>query len=117
MSCGLHDAMQLEARGIPVVMLATDAFRRAADEQLAAIAFTAFSPVYVPHPVASLPADEVHRKADAAVAEIVARLTGSARSAAAPAPDTVRLDVPAVAESDGDAECDECAIDAAERGI
>ena len=117
MSCGLHDAMQLEARGIPVVMLATDAFRRSVVEQLTAIAFEAFEPVYVPHPVAGLPPDEVWQKADAAIGEVVARLTGIDRAAAPSSMPLFRLDAPPVGHSEAGAECDECSIDAAERGL
>lgn len=110
MSCSLHDALQLERRGVPVVVVATDAFRRSVAEQLEAISFSAFEPVYIPHPLASLPPDQVHQKADRAVPEIVARLTGASRSGHAP-PSVARAPVGA------DVDCDECAIDAAERGL
>ena len=76
MSCGLHDAMRLEERGLPVALVATDAFRRSVAEQLEAISFAAFEPVYVPHPVASLLPNEIHHKADAALPQVLARLTG-----------------------------------------
>ena len=117
MSCGLHDAMQLEARGIPVVMLATDAFRRSVDEQLAAIAFPTFQPIYVPHPVASLPPAAVWQKADAALGEVVARLTGSAPTERPPAVPRFRLDAPPTPEPGAADECEECSIDAAERQL
>ena len=69
--------MRLEEQGRPVALVATDAFRRSVAEQLEAIAFAAFEPVYVPHPVAGLPPDEIHHKADAALPQVLARLTGT----------------------------------------
>ena len=145
MSCGLHDSVRLEERGVPVVMLVTDAFVRSVNEQLEVISASAFEPVYIPHPVASLPPEEVWKKADAALPDIVARLTGSdgSGSPSRSAPGTKSVVPPgsagvspALADEAGETpalpgdgaagvvcpvdagpDCEECAVDAAERGL
>ena len=140
MSCGLHDSIRLEARGVPVAMIVTDAFVRSVAEQLEVVSAGTFVPVYVPHPLASLPADEVHARADAALADVVARLVagGEARAPVAdrgapagPAAGTAGIP-PAPLEAgdtsaapgngptcpvDAGPDCEECAVDAAERGL
>ena len=61
-------------------MLVTDAFVDSVAEQLAVISCTTFNPVYVPHPVASLPPAEVHHKADRALGAIASRLARDDRA-------------------------------------
>src|SRR3712207_8715139 len=61
----------------------TDAFRRSVAEQLEAVAFTDFEPIYLPHPIAALPPEAAHRKVDAALDEIVGQLTAASRAGAA----------------------------------
>jgi hypothetical protein len=98
--------MRLELKGLPVAVIATDAFKRSVAEQLEAVSFTQFEPVYVPHPIASLPVDRVQGKADGAIPEIAARLTGqktSDRERALPAEDGL--------EPDGGPDCEACAVE------
>lgn len=98
MSCSLHDAARFEALGLPVAVIATDAFVRPADEQLAALNFGAYRPhlVFIPHPLASLSRPEVDQKADAALADVLRSLTG-AISATASAPPLADVAAPASA--------------------
>ncbi len=111
MSCSLHDAMRLELSGVPVVMLVTDAFTRSVAEQLEAISFTPFEPVYLPHPIAGLPVEQVHAKADQALAQIAARLTGETRSFT---PSTASSSCE-LASDDGP-DCEACAVEASNDG-
>ena len=128
-----------------MVMLVTDAFVRSVDEQLAVISASAFEPVYIPHPIASLPPEEVWKKADAALPEVVARLVDGQGVTARPvdggaglgrskppryedrdeggasptpaAPSSALTGEPAVCAVDAGPDCEECAVDAAERGL
>lgn len=75
MSCGLHDVITLEARGVPAVLFGTAPFRREAEEQARALAMPQQRLVEVPHPIQPLPPQRVASYADALLAEAVARLT------------------------------------------
>ena len=113
MSCGLHDSVRLEERGIPVAMLVTDAFVDSVAEQLAAISCPTFEPVYVPHPVASLPRAEVHHKADQALGAIASRLARNHRATAAAATEEATVIAPRGGEPEDAARAAEtCPVDA-----
>jgi hypothetical protein len=71
----LHDTLNLEGRGIPSVAVATHEFMTAARAQAAALGRPDFDAVYVPHPIQDQTRAEIEAKADAAVEELVARLT------------------------------------------
>lgn len=60
--------------GIPTVAVATTEFRTAARAQAAALGRGDFDPVYVHHPIQDQTPDEIAARADAVLAEIVARL-------------------------------------------
>ena len=51
MSCGLRDVLELERAGRPAVLLASEAFRAAADEQSRRLGQPRARRVFVPHPV------------------------------------------------------------------
>jgi hypothetical protein len=68
--------LSLEALGIPTVAIATEEFRTAARAQAAALGRADFDAVYVRHPIQDQTPDEIVARADAALDEVVARLTG-----------------------------------------
>jgi hypothetical protein len=70
----VHDTSELEARGIPSVMVASDEFVEAAGVQARAIGFEP-AWVFVAHPIQDRTDDEVRALADAAVDEIVGAIT------------------------------------------
>lgn len=61
--------------GIPAVAVATHEFMTAARAQAAALGRPDFDAVYVPHPIQDQTREEIEARADAAAAEIIARLT------------------------------------------
>jgi len=71
----LHDTIRLENLGIPAVPVATTEFRTAAREQAAALNRPDFQAVFVPHPIQDQTQQEIEARADAAIEEIVGRLT------------------------------------------
>ena len=66
--------LDLDERGIPGVMIATTAFRQAADAQCASLGYEP-AIVWVPHPIQNRTDDEIRTVADEAMAEIVDMLT------------------------------------------
>ncbi len=70
----MHDLTDLEARGIPGVMIASDEFAGAAETQAMALG-SCPAGVFVPHPIQDRDDDEIRALADAAAEEIVAALT------------------------------------------
>lgn len=75
MSCGLHDVITLESRGIPAALFGTQPFRHEAEEQARALAMPQQTLIEVPHPIQPLAPEQVAAYADDLVAEAVARLT------------------------------------------
>ena len=80
MSCGLHDVIALEARGVPAVAVGTEPFVAEAEEQARALAMPDQRLVTVPHPIQPTPVDRVQGYAAAAVDEAVHRLTSTGPS-------------------------------------
>ena len=79
MSCSLHDAVELEDRGVRTVVLSTEVFLNSAYTHARAYGRPDFAgSVGVRHPLAALPPDDVQRRADAAMPAIVAALLGQA---------------------------------------
>ncbi len=70
----MHDLAELEARGVPAVMVASSEFAGAAAAQARALGFEPAA-VFVPHPIQDRSDEEMRRLADAAADEIVAALT------------------------------------------
>lgn len=75
MSCGLHDVVTLETRGIPAALFGTTPFRAEAEEQARALAMPQQTLIEVPHPIQPLPPERVAAYADGLVDEAVRRLT------------------------------------------
>jgi hypothetical protein len=71
----LHDTINLESLGIPSVPIATGEFQTAARAQAAALNRPDFDAIYVPHPIQDQTKQEIEARADAALFEIVTRLT------------------------------------------
>ena len=69
----MHDIVDLEARGVPGVFVATDEFVDGAEAQARALGADPAA-VFVPHPIQDRTDDEMRAIADAAFDEIVARL-------------------------------------------
>jgi hypothetical protein len=70
----VHDIADLERRGVPGVFIASDVFVDAAEAQATALGFPA-ARVFVAHPIQDRTDDEMVALADAAIDEVVARLT------------------------------------------
>jgi hypothetical protein len=71
----LHDTVKLESLGVAAVPVATHEFMTAARAQAGALGRADFDAVYVRHPIQDQTPQEIAVKADAAIGEIVARLT------------------------------------------
>jgi hypothetical protein len=69
----VHDITNLEAEGLPSVMVASTGFREAVAMQASALGFEP-AVVYVPHPIQDRTDDELRAMA-AAVDQLVERLT------------------------------------------
>jgi len=73
----VHDTVDLEARGVPSVFVATVQFVDGAEVQSRALGADAAA-VYVEHPIQDRTDDEMAEIADKAVDALVAKLTGQA---------------------------------------
>jgi len=74
-SCGSHDVVTLEARGIPAVLVGTEPFRHEALEQVRVLGMPDVRMVELAHPIQPLPPETVAALADGVLDEIVAALT------------------------------------------
>ena len=72
----MHDIADLEGRGLPGVFVASTEFVDAAAAQVASIGLDV-ARVFVPHPIQDRTDDEMRALADAAVDEILARITSA----------------------------------------
>ena len=77
MSCGLRDVLEFESLDRPAVLVASDAFTAAADEQAALLGQPDVRRVFVPHPVQDRTDDELRAMARAVAEEIAAALQTS----------------------------------------
>jgi hypothetical protein len=71
----VHDIVDLEARGVPGVFVASAQFVEAAVAQSQALGFPTVARVFTPHPIQDRTDDEMIAYADAALDEIVAAVT------------------------------------------
>ncbi len=71
----MHDIVDLEARGLPGVFVASSQFVDAAIAQSQALGFPTVARVFTPHPIQDRTDDEMIAYADAALEEIVAAVT------------------------------------------
>ena len=74
MSCGLHDVLGFEGAGRPAVLVASDVFAQAAEEQAAKLGAPAVRRVFVAHPVQDRTDDELRDMARSVVQPILAAL-------------------------------------------
>jgi hypothetical protein len=71
----VHDIVDLEARGLPGVFVASAQFVEAAVAQSQSLGFPTVARVFTPHPIQDRTDEEMIAYADAAIDEIVAALT------------------------------------------
>ena len=74
----MHDAIELERRGIPTVAIHTTVFMNSADAHARAYGMPDFVSVAIEHPVSGRPKEEIERKSDALLPQVMAILTGTA---------------------------------------
>jgi hypothetical protein len=72
----LHDSTKIESLGVAAVPVATHEFMTAARAQASALGRPDFDAVYVAHPIQDQTKQEIEARAEAALGEIVGRLTG-----------------------------------------
>lgn len=75
----MHDAIELEARGIPTAVIVTSEFVREAKVQRAALGMTDVVPVVIEHPLSSLTDGEIASRAAAALPQVLAVWQGTQR--------------------------------------
>lgn len=68
----MHDAIELEARGVPTAVIVTSEFVREAKVQREALGMTDVVPVVIPHPLSSLTEEEIRLRAAAALPQVIA---------------------------------------------
>jgi hypothetical protein len=74
-SCGLRDVLELETLDTPAVLVASDAFVQAAEDQARKLGQPDIRRTFVGHPVQDRTDDEVREAARAVVDEALARLS------------------------------------------
>ena len=74
----MHDAMTLEGRGIPTVVICTNPFLNSARIHARTFGRTGFRPVGIPHPLGGLKPEAVKERADSILDEIITALTQDA---------------------------------------
>lgn len=75
MSCSVHDLVRLERRGVATAGVGTEPFIDEALEQARTLGMPDLRMTLVPHPVQLLSEDDLDALADAALEDIVARIT------------------------------------------
>ena len=71
----MHDTVDLEIRGVPSVFVASSVFIDAAETQANALGIDV-ARVFVAHPIQDRTNDEMRALAEAAVDELIGKLTG-----------------------------------------
>jgi hypothetical protein len=74
-SCGLRDVLEFETLDTPAVLVASEAFTHAAEDQSANLGQPAIRRVFVPHPVQDRTDEELRAAARSTVDEVLARLS------------------------------------------
>ena len=72
----MHDAVELERRGVPTGLIVTDAFLHEADLQRTALGAELLAPVVIAHPLSTLTTGEIAARGAAAAVGIRKVLTG-----------------------------------------
>ena len=76
----MHDAIELEKRGIPTVAIHTTVFMNSADAHAKAYGLPAYESIAIQHPVSGRPPAEVEAKTDALFSDAVRILTGAVKA-------------------------------------
>jgi hypothetical protein len=71
----VHDVVRLEARGVATAAIGTEPFVDEALEQARVLGMPDYRMVFITHPVQILETEELQARADAVLAQVVARLT------------------------------------------
>ena len=74
MSCGLRDVLELESLDTPAVLVASNAFVQAADDQAQKLGQPDIRRIFVDHPVQDRTDDELQATARAVVDDVLGRL-------------------------------------------
>ena len=69
--------MKLEAAGRPTVLVSTEALRKLTDQTAHDLGLTDLRVVSVAHPIGGVDPDEIRRRADGVVDEVLALLTNT----------------------------------------
>jgi hypothetical protein len=69
----MHDTAKLLGRGLPAVCICTEPFASAARAHARTLSWAGYEPVAIPHPLQTLTASAVEKRADGIVEEIVQR--------------------------------------------
>jgi hypothetical protein len=77
----VHDIVDLEARGLPALFVASAQFVDAAIAQSRALGFPTVARVFTPHPIQDRTDEEMVAYADAAMDEILAAITSGHQAA------------------------------------
>lgn len=72
----MHDAVALEARGVPVAVVITEPFDHIFAQTARLLGADGLRPVVIPHPLAALEEQGIHARAEQAAEQIAALLTG-----------------------------------------
>jgi glutamyl-tRNA reductase len=75
-SCGLRDVVEFEGAGRPAVLIASDAFVQAADEQAHKLGQAELRRAFVAHPIQDRTDEEMQALAAKIVDEALVALTG-----------------------------------------
>jgi hypothetical protein len=73
-SCGLRDVMEFESLGRPGVLIASDAFARAASDQVQLLGQSKLAYALAPHPIQDRTDDELRAMAGALVDQALAAI-------------------------------------------
>ena len=76
MSCGLRDVVEFEGAGRPAVLIASDAFVQAAEDQARKLGQADLRRTFVAHPIQDRTDEEMRALAVAIVDDALAALTG-----------------------------------------
>ncbi len=71
----MHDTVWFEIQGIPSVTVASEEFEEAADTQAKALGLEDARCVFVEHPIQDATDDQMRRKADDVIEQVVKALT------------------------------------------
>jgi hypothetical protein len=75
----MHDAIELEARGVPTAVIVTSEFVREARVQREALGMAGVIPVVIAHPLSSLTDEQIQARAAAALPQVLAVWQGKQR--------------------------------------